>query len=46
MPVGKEWVKGDGIIPGMCKDQNSYRAELGGQLGIANFIESIDIPQG
>ena len=29
----------------MCEDKNRYRAELGGQLGIANVIESIDIPQ-
>ena len=42
---GYEWVKGGGIIPGLCKDQHSYRAELGGQLGITNFIESVDIPQ-
>ena len=29
-PDGKEWVEGGGIIPGLCKDQNSYRANLGG----------------
>ena len=45
-PDGKEWIKGGGVIPGEHTDQNSYRAELGGQLGIAVFIESIVMPEG
>ena len=28
------------------KDQNSYRTELGGQLAITTFAESVDVPQG
>ena len=43
---GKERIQGGGVIPGTKKDKNSYRAELGGQLGIAAFVESVDIPQG
>ena len=34
------------MIPGLKKDQNSYRAELGGQLAIATFVESVDVSQG
>ena len=45
-PDGKERVQGGGVIPGVSKEQNSYRAELGGQLGIANFIECVDVPPG
>ena len=31
-------------MPGVPKDQNSYRSELAGQLGIASFFESICLP--
>ena len=35
-----------GVIPGTKKNQNSYRAELGGQLGIASFNQSVVVPPG
>ena len=41
---GTEWVKGGGIIPGVEEDQDSYRSELGGQVGLAAFITSIILP--
>ena len=36
-PDGKERVQGGGVIPGSKIDQNSYRAELGGQLAITTL---------
>lgn len=45
-PDGKEIVQGGGVIPGLRKDQNSYRAELDDQLGITVIVESVDVPQG
>ena len=34
------------MLPGIKKEQNSYRAELGGQLGIAAFVEAVEVPEG
>ena len=45
-PDGTEWIEGGGVIPGLKSDQNSYRSELGGQLGIAAFISSVNLPKG
>ena len=45
-PDGGEWIEGGGVIPGLQSDQNSYRSELGGQLGIASFISSVNLPKG
>jgi hypothetical protein len=39
-----EWIKGGGIIPGCKDDQDPYRSELGGQVGLAVFISTIDLP--
>ncbi|GFH51334.1 hypothetical protein CTEN210_07810 [Chaetoceros tenuissimus] len=36
-----EYVMGGGIIPGEPEDGNSYRAELGGLLGISVIVESL-----
>ena len=41
-----EWIEGGGVIPGLKSDQNSYRSELGDQLGIAAFISSVNLPKG
>ena len=43
---GSEWIKGGGIIPGCKDDQDPYRSELGGQVGLAAFISAIDLPTG
>ena len=45
-PDGTEWIEGGGVIPGLKSDQNSYRSELGSQLGIAAFISSVNFPHG
>ena len=37
----EEYIMGGGIIPGEPEDGNSYRAELGGLLGIGVAIESL-----
>ena len=41
---GSEWIKGGGIIPGSKEDQDPYRSELGGQVGLAAVITSIILP--
>ena len=33
-----------GLIPGEERDQNSYRSELGGALGVAVFMDCIQLP--
>ena len=43
---GQEWIKGGGIIPGSTYDQDPYRSELGGQVGLASFITAIILPPG
>ena len=43
---GLEWIKGGGIIPGDKDDQDPYRSELGGQVGLASFITAIILPPG
>ena len=43
-PDGSEYVSGGGIIPGDPLEQNAYRSELGGQLGLAAFISAIQFP--
>ena len=43
---GSEWIKGGGIIPGCKEDQDPYRSELGGQVGLAAFISAIVLPDG
>ena len=43
-PDGKEWIQGGGLIPGDPEDQDPYRSELGGQLGLAAFCSSIILP--
>ena len=46
-PDGKERVQGGrGVIPGLKKEQNIYRAELGGQPGIALFNKAVKVPLG
>lgn len=45
-PDGAKWIEGGGVIPGLKSDQNSYRSELGGPLGIATFVASINLPIG
>ena len=41
---GEEWIQGGGVVPGESHEQNSYRSELGGQLGIAIVTDSIQLP--
>ena len=43
---GTEWIKGGGIIPGCKEDQDPYRSELGGQVGLASVITAIILPSG
>ena len=45
-PDGLECIEGGEVIPGLQSDQNSYRSELGGKLGIAAFISSINLLPG
>ena len=41
---GTQWIKGGGLIPGNECDQDPYRSELGGQLGLAAVISAIVLP--
>lgn len=43
-PDGAEWIQGGGIIPGEDAEQNSYRSELGGALGVAIIMDYIQLP--
>ena len=43
-PDGLEWIQGGGIIPGSPEDQDPYRSELGGQLGLAAFCSGFLLP--
>ena len=45
-PDGKEQLQRGGVIPGLKKEQNIYRAELGGQPGIALFNKAVKVPLG
>lgn len=36
-----QWIKGGGYIPGLEKDLNSYRGELGSLVGIVNCLEAL-----
>ena len=45
-PDGIEWIESGGVIPGLLSDQNNYKSELGGQLGIATFVASVNLPKG
>lgn len=38
---GSQWIKGGFYIPGLEKDLNSYRGELGSLVGIVNCIEAL-----
>ena len=38
---GTQWIKEGGYIPGLEKDKNSYRGELGSLVGIINCIEGL-----
>ena len=40
-PDGTEWIEGGGVLPGPADVQNSYRSELGGQVGIASCLKSL-----
>ena len=41
---GSEWIQGGGIVPGEEYEQNSYRSELGGALGVAVIMNCIHLP--
>ena len=43
-PNGQEYIEGGGLIPGEGVDQDPYRSELGGQLGLAAIATGIHIP--
>ena len=43
-PDGSQWIQGGGIIPGREAEQDPYRSELGGQLGLAAAVSSIILP--
>ena len=45
-PASQEWIQGGGIIPGDASDQDPYRSELGGQLGLAAIAAGIQLPNG
>ena len=34
------------MVPVVANDQNSYRIELGGQLGVLSFVISVKLPLG
>ena len=38
---GTEWIQGGGVVPGEEHEQNSYRSELGGALGVAVIMDCI-----
>ena len=38
-PDGTEWIEGGGVLPGPADVQNSYRSELGGQVGIVSCLK-------
>ena len=38
---GTEWIEGGGVLLGPADVQNSYRSELGGQVGIALCLKSL-----
>jgi hypothetical protein len=40
-PDGTEWVEGGGALPGPADVPNSYRSELGGQVGIVSCLQCI-----
>ena len=40
-PDGTEWIEGGGVLLCPADVQNSYRSELGGQVGIASCLQSI-----
>jgi hypothetical protein len=40
-PDGTEWIEGGGVLPGPADVQNSYRSELGGQVGIVSCLKSL-----
>ena len=44
-PDGEEWIQSSGLVPGEVEEQDPYRSELGGQLGLAAFVSSILIPE-
>ena len=44
-PDGSQWIMGGGLIPGREAEQDPYRSELGGQLGLAAAVSSIRLPQ-
>ena len=44
-PDVKEWIERGGVIPGVDTDQKINHRELGGQLGVAAFDDSIILPQ-
>ena len=41
---GTEYITGGGLITGRSKDQDPYRSELGGQLGLATVASGIQLP--
>ena len=43
---GNEWVEGGGEIPGLSSNQNSYRSDLGIQIGISSFVSLFNLPTG
>lgn len=42
-PTGSEWITGGGLMP---DGDDSYRAELGGQVGIASALEGLELLPG
>ena len=45
-PDGTEYIQGGGLVPGESEDQDPYRSELGGQLGLAAMASGIQLPNG
>ena len=45
-PDSNEWAEGGGAITGLPSDQNRYRSNLGGQLGITSFVVSVNFSTG
>ena len=41
---GKQEIEGGGVISGEIQEQNSYRSELVGQLGVAVVVDCLKLP--
>ena len=43
-PDGRQWIQGGDDVPGEAYEQNRYRSELCGELGVSIIMDSIQLP--